>query len=332
MFRPKFLMSVMLVAVMLLAPRLSLACSEVFLAEPVVSARNFDLMTGQGEIRVSPPKQAKASTYVAKGASPLRWTSKYGSVSFNVLLPAKNQAYGVEQVAAGVDGMNQAGLKVGSYYLMDTGFPASDARPVLDVADWVQYLLDNFATVAEVVADARAGRYRLASVGTDLFEIKLHLFVHDRSGRSAILEYLDGKLVVIEDPVVRVLTNTPYAQSRAALPAKGAAWKYVPGGEKSLDRFLRGAYYLAHVPHLAKGREAVDTGLAVIQILSISPVIDHISTQWTIVSDIPGGRIYYRTLRAPSIKTIDLNQLQQEGWAPRSTPLGAEKTGGGSAS
>ena len=157
----------------MLAPRLSLACSEVFLAGPAVSARNFDFMTGLGEIRVSPPGQAKASTYVIKGLTPLHWKSKYGSVAFNILLPAKKQAYGADRVAAGVDGMNQAGLKVGSYYLFDAGFPAVDKRPVLDVADWVQYLLDNFATVAEVVADARSGRYRLASVGTDSVEVKL---------------------------------------------------------------------------------------------------------------------------------------------------------------
>lgn len=76
----------------------------------------------------------------------------------------------------------------------------------------------------------------------------------------------------------------------------------------------------------------MDTGLAVVQILSTSPVIDHICTQWTIVSDIPGGKMYYRTLHAPSIKTIDLKQLQREGWAPRTMPLGAQKAGGRSAS
>ena len=121
------------------------------------------------------------------------------------------------------------------------------------MADWVQYLLDNFATVGEAVADARSGRYRLASVGTDMVEIKLHLFVHDRGGNSAVLEYLDGKLVVHENPAVRVLTNSPYAQCCAALPSKGSAWKSVPGGAGSLDRFLRGAYYLAHVPPPGQG-------------------------------------------------------------------------------
>ncbi|MCF8043643.1 MAG: linear amide C-N hydrolase [Desulfarculaceae bacterium] len=253
MSKPKFLLIAMLAALTALAPQLGSACSEVFLAGPVVSARNFDFMTSLGEIRVYPPGQAKASTYVAKGFSPLRWTSRYGSVAFNLLLPAKNQAYGVERVAAGVDGMNQAGLKVGSYYLFKGRLPAQDARPVLDVADWVQYLLDNFATVGEAVADARSGRYRLASVGTDMVEIKLHLFVHDRGGNSAVLEYLDGKLVVHENPAVRVLTNSPYAQCCAALPSKGSAWKSVPGGAGSLDRFLRGAYYLAHVPPWPRG-------------------------------------------------------------------------------
>jgi len=320
MSKLKFLASLGLVVLAALAPQLSPACSEVFLVAPVVSARNFDFMTSRGEIRFSPPGQAKESAYVAKGASPLGWTSKYGSVAFNVLIPAKGRTGG--QVAAGVDGMNQAGLKVGSYYLWETGFPAPDARPVLDVASWVQYLLDNFATVAQAVGDARAGRYRLAKVGTDLVEIRLHLFLHDRAGNSAVLEYLDGKLVVHENPAVRVLTNTPYAQALAALPAPGSAWRSVPGGEKSLDRFLRGAYYLAHVPRLAKGREAVDTGLAVVQIISTSPVFDHIRTQWTIVSDIPGGRVYYRTLRSPSIKTIDLEEARRGGWLPRSTPLG----------
>ena len=325
MSRCKLLLCVLLAGLAALSPRLSLACSEVFLAAPLVSARNFDFMSGRGEIRVSPPGQAKASPYVSPGATPLRWQAKYGSVAFNVLLPAKGQPYGVDQVAAGVDGMNQAGLKVGSYYLMETGFPAPDQRPVLDVAIWVQYLLDNFATVAEAVADARAGRFRLAAVGTDLVEVKLHLFLHDRAGDTAVLEYLGGKLVVHQGPAIRVLTNTPYAQARAALPAPGAAWGPVPGGEGSLDRFVRGAYYLAHVPPLAPGRDAVDVGLAVVQILSTSPQFNHISTRWTIVSDLANGRMYYRTLHGPSLKSIDLGELAKKGWAAGSTPLGAAK-------
>lgn len=322
MTKLKFVAGLCLALLAALAPQLSPACSEVFLAGPVVSARNFDFMTSRSEIRVSPPGQEKASPYVAPGAAPLRWQSKYGSVAFNVLLPAKGQPYGVAEVAAGVDGMNQAGLKVGSYYLFETGFPAPDGRPVLDVASWVQYLLDSFASVAEAVADARAGRYRLAVVGSDLVPIKLHLFVHDRAGNSAVLEYLGGKLVVHQNPAARVLTNTPYAQAVAALPAKGAAWSSVPGGAGSLDRFLRGVYYLGHVPPQAQGRAAVNTALAVVQILATSPVIDHIATQWTIVTDIPGGLIYYRTLNAPSIKTIDCQELQRGGWASHRTLLG----------
>jgi choloylglycine hydrolase len=57
-------------------------------------------------------------------------------------------------------------------------------------------VLDNFATVAEAVADLRKEEFRVQTVilGTGR-AANMHLVVSDATGDSAIFEYVDGKLV-----------------------------------------------------------------------------------------------------------------------------------------
>ena len=61
-----------------------------------------------------------------------------------------------------------------------------DARPELPDTHWVQYVLDNFATVNEVVDAHRAGHFRVvAAWSNDLGYTKplgIHLAVEDTSG------------------------------------------------------------------------------------------------------------------------------------------------------
>ncbi|PRC52195.1 choloylglycine hydrolase, partial [Mycobacterium sp. ITM-2017-0098] len=85
-----------------------------------------------------------------------------------------------------------AGLAVNLLWLAESEYPADGAdRPAVALSLWGQYVLDNFATVAEAVAALTAtplhvvtievpGQNRLAT---------LHLALSDAGGDSAIVEY-----------------------------------------------------------------------------------------------------------------------------------------------
>ena len=70
-----------------------------------------------------------------------RWTSRYGSLTFNLV--------GYEFPWGG---MNEAGLSFSTMSLRESQSPAPDKRPPLQEPLYAQYLLDNCSTVEEVMA------------------------------------------------------------------------------------------------------------------------------------------------------------------------------------
>jgi penicillin V acylase-like amidase (Ntn superfamily) len=297
-----------------------LTCSEIYIEDnSIISARNFDFLFGDGIAVITPRGTSQKSAYANNDEKPLSWTSKYGSVIFNVKFPTKKSipasvnASGF--VLAGVDGMNEYGFKVGSYYLETLELPKADKRPALATASLMQYFLDNFKTVKEAVSDVKSEKYRViqvpADIKGDIMEIKLHFYIHDPSGDSAILEYINGKLKVHLNPPVRVLTNTIYDESLTILKNyEGFGGKmYIPGGTQSTDRFVRGAYYLKHLPAPKSPEEAIAYGFSTVQLMSESPGFEHGFTQWTIVSDVKNRKIFFRTVGNPQISFLDLNKL-----------------------
>ena len=120
----------------------------------------------------------------AAGSRSVRWTSKYGSVIA--------AAYDIGTA----DGLNEAGLAANLLYLVEAGYPQDDGkRPTLCISTWPQYVLDNFASVAETVEALAPDPFVL--LAPDLPNGKastLHLAVSDASGDSAIFEYVGGSL------------------------------------------------------------------------------------------------------------------------------------------
>ena len=119
------------------------------------------------------------------GANSLQWTSKYGSVV--------TSAFEI----ASTDGMNEKGLVANLLWLPETEYPVRDqSKPGLAITAWVQYMLDNFATVDEAVAFIDENTFQVVS---DLMPdgsrlATLHLSISDATGDCAIFEYTGGNL------------------------------------------------------------------------------------------------------------------------------------------
>ena len=133
------------------------------------------------------------------GKASLTWTSKYGSLVASVY------------EGGTADGMNEKGLVANMLYLAESEYPApTDTRPAVVITAWAQYLLDNFATVEEAVAELKKDSFRVVTVeAPNGAKGTVHVSISDPSGDSAIFEYVKGKLVIHHDMKFQVMTNSP---------------------------------------------------------------------------------------------------------------------------
>ena len=267
-------------------------CTRVVYAGPeqtVLTGRTMDWKEDpQSKLWVFPRGMRRNG---AAGANSLEWESKYGSVV--------TSAYDI----CTTDGMNEAGLAANLLWLAESEYPArTTGKPALSVSAWTQYVLDNFATVDETVAELSKERFRIDA--PDLpggKQSRLHLAVTDPSGDTAVFEYIDSKLHVYHDRKYQVLTNSPAYDLQLAI---GEYWQQVgglamlPGTNRSSDRFARAAFYIEAVEQSADPAIAVPTVMSVMRNVSVpygisTPGMPHISsTRWRSVCD-QKNRVYY---------------------------------------
>lgn len=245
-----------------------------------VFGKNYDWSFGDGLLVVN--KRGVAKTAVpAPGQRPASWMSKYGSVTFN--------QYGREFPHGG---MNEAGLVVELMWLDAARYPAPDERPALDCLEWIQYQLDRFDRVEDVVRHAE--EVRIAS------QAPLHYLVCDRSGACATIEYLDGKLVphTGRDLPVPALANHTYAESLRFLESAGKG--RVVEGRGSLERFARASALMKH--YAPENRKTpVEHAFGI-----LDSVAQGSYTQWSIVYDQGARRVYYKTRDNRKVRWVDL--------------------------
>lgn len=244
----------------------------------------------------------------AAGDGSLRWTSKYGSIA----------AAGYD--AGTADGMNEKGLVANLLYLGVAEYGTRNAaRPGLSILGWAQYVLDNFATVAEAVDALRAEPFQI--VGLTLpggFGATLHLAISDPSGDSAIFEYIGGKLVIHHGRQYQVMTNDPPFDQQLAL---NEYWKEIggqamlPGTDRAADRFVRASYYLAGLPQTSDPTAAVAGMFSLIRSVSVpfgvaTPGAPNIApTQWRTVADQRHRIYYFDSSSDPNVFWVDMAKL-----------------------
>ena len=252
-----------------------------------VMAKNYDWDVADGMLVVNPRGLAK-SALVADGEKPVRWTSRYGSVTFN--------QYGREFP---VGGMNETGLAMEVLWLSETEYPETGDRRSINTLQWVQYCLDSFRTVSDVVASAS----ELAIGGT----ATLHFLACDPTGNCAVLEFLEGKLVSRSERTLPLpaLTNNTYNDSLDYLNLTlGYGGEPVtPEGPGSLARYARAANG-AHSVRAGAGDQLINGTFAI-----LADVAQPDSTQWSIVYELQKGRVNFRTAGNNQVRTVDLSKF-----------------------
>jgi penicillin V acylase-like amidase (Ntn superfamily) len=262
-------------------------CTTFFLHKngQMVFGRNYDWMTDAGMICTNPRGLFKTSMKTQSGET-ISWVSQCGSITFN--------QYGKEFPTGG---MNEKGLVVELMWLDETQYPTPDTRPAIGVLQWIQYQLDNCATVDEVIATDK--KLRISSTGTT----PLHYLVADASGHVATIEFLNGKMVVNKgtDLAFPVLTNSVYSESAKLYKTAAANGEESSfgSGDNSLERFGKACSMVKQ--YLAGNIDKPVTDYA-FDILK--KVAQGSFTKWSIVYDLTNRAVHFRTERFGDIKTI----------------------------
>jgi penicillin V acylase-like amidase (Ntn superfamily) len=213
----RFLAGALAALAILLSSTPADACTRVLYTAPdgtVITGRGMDWAEDmRTNLWALPRGMARDG---ATGPTAPRWVSRYGSV-----------------VATGYDigtsdGMNEKGLVANQLFLAESDYGKPDGRPALSISLWAQYVLDNFATVAETVA----------ALGRETFQV--------------VTDSLpNGQLVIHHGKQYVVMTNSPIYDQQLAL---NAYWQgiggliFLPGTNRAADRFARASFLLGAIP------------------------------------------------------------------------------------
>ena len=244
------------------------------------------------------------------GENSLKWTSRYGSVV--------TSAFEI----ASTDGMNEKGLVANLLWLPETKYPLRDKnKPGLAITAWVQYMLDNFATVEEAVSYTDEDTFQVVSDmmpdGSRL--ATLHLSISDAVGDCAIFEYVGGRLTVYHNKDYKVMTNSPTYDKQLAL---NEYWKtigglsFLPGTNRAADRFARASFYINALPKTDDERIAVASVFSVPYGISTPESPEISTTQWRTVSESKSLRYFFESSLTPNTFWVDLRDLDFSEGAP----------------
>lgn len=288
------------------------ACSRVVYQGPrgmVITARSMDWSADiPANLWIFPRGMERNGE---AGSTSVKWKSKYGSVitsSWDIVSS---------------DGMNEKGLAGNLLWLSESSYPKFEkdkGKAGLAVTLWLQYVLDNFATVSEAVEFLRKEEFVVASTnipGTDIFAT-VHLSISDASGDNAIFEYVDGKLVIHHGKSYVAMTNSPIFEEQLAI---NAYWKGIPGTimlpgtNRAADRFVRASYYIDAIPKTDDTRVALASVFSVIRNCSVPFGISSeaepniASTRWRTVTDQKNLVYYFDNVLNPDVVWVEFSKI-----------------------
>lgn len=239
----------------------------------------------------------------------LTWKAKYGSIV----------ATAFDLIAA--DGMNEKGLGGHILWLTEANYgehPEGDTQ--LSQAVWLQYYLDNFATVEEAVEWTRQSNVKIRQLFDPTGHIVpvLHLALNDSTGDSAIIEYTDGEPTVYHDRAYQVMTNSPPFDQQLELVKQYSGLggdATLPGTTDAKDRFARASFYVSQQVQPKSQTEAIAAMYSIIRNCAQpyrKPDATHpeqSKTIWQVVLDQTKMRYIFESTNRPNIVWLDFASL-----------------------
>lgn len=353
-------LSVSLCAFVLFSSQPARGCSNVGLAGNgyAVTARTMDLPVNVGNVFAMGRVGDKNTTDLTaisgdKEINALSWVTEHNFVG---------QTWRGTSVLA--EGLNDEGLYAAYLYLEHfTKYPEynpADPRPATGVLDVVNYLLGTADSVSDVLE--RPGKVQVIKSavpamvpGKEGFftTVPVHLVLRDKSGKSAVVEWVKGEQVIYPDSGP-VITNSPpfgwqtiYAQQYDYV-TNWTEFAGIPGSWSPPNRFARAYQLVKHSPVPDSNAAALRTFLNVLESIQVPVGADTWPTGWKTLVDLNNLIYYFQPMYdfidiekdkmvaynpVTSWVTVDLNKVVLGGELPKEwisaaitpTPKGACK-------
>jgi choloylglycine hydrolase len=241
--------------------------------------------------------------------NPHKWTSKYGSLVVSAYDSGTHE------------GVNEKGLSAHALYLAEeAAFGERDPKlEAIGVMQWVQYYLDNYATVAEAVEAQKTFAFQIEPlILPNGYPTLVHVSLSDKSGDSAVIEYIGGTARIYHDRRFTVMTNEPTYDKQIENLKQYRTFggdKPLPGERTPTDRFVRAAYCASGLPQPADRDEGAAFLFSVIRHISVpfglgDPDRPNVaSTIFRTLQDLTGGMYYFESTYAPNVVGVDMAKL-----------------------
>ena len=266
-----------------------IACSDVLLnhsGRMIVSARTMDFADPlEAEVVVVPRGEKCQSIGLLDKQKYMRWVSKYGFVGTNLL----HRNYFT-------DGMNEKGLSAAGLWLNETVYPdisKYSPQKVVLIPDAIRWILGSFATVEQVKKALET--VVIGGIGIPpVFEedVPLHLSLHDKHKKNLVIEFINGSMLVYDNPY-HVLTNGPQFPDQIAnlaqyqnMTNKPEGMLGLPGDHDASDRFAFLYTLNRFVQRSKTHREAVNNVLHLInRVTLVNNEVQGGTTEYTVLRD-----------------------------------------------
>lgn len=255
-----------------------LYCSAFVLTRrDILLAKNFDWESGYGLIILNSKGETKKSVY--GNGSP--WISEFRSITFNHL--------GLQQP---LGGMNEAGLTIEELSTWPVDYSINERTPGLTEFEWIQYHLDKYSTVKEVISN-------INNSSILKFCFNIHYILADATGDAAVIEFINKKPVIYRKgslPFI-ILTNNNYGLLQRYLNRVPESHYNNLNMNNSQDRYLK-------IYSLLDNSSPSDSLREYISAVSILDSVSIEDTRWSLVYDITNRDIYFKTNICKSIQIL----------------------------
>lgn len=197
--------------------------------------------------------------------------------------------------------------------------PADKILSALDVGTWALGNFSNVQQVKQAIEKKEVEIWLPKIASMDNFTAPLHFALYDKQGGAIVIEFVNGKTEVYENPV-RVMTNDPpfpwhltnmnnysylsnldkntgqFNDLKVAATDSGTAQAGLPGIQTSVGRFVKAAYYSNFATKAANPDQAM---------LTLSHVMNNFDRPRGISADLPGTASKAESVGAGKISSED---------------------------
>ncbi|MBS0849252.1 linear amide C-N hydrolase [Citrobacter sp. JGM124] len=327
----------------------SAACSSLAITDKqnnIYHGRTLELSADLPSWLTYYPKNTHFQKKTPDGKNGISYDSKYEILAISTEVYFDGDDHNIFQ------GLNSGGLSFSANMVPEANLITPEEKyydktiPVTAIGEWA---LSNFSTVEEVKKAVENG-YFWAPVLKNFGNVKspLHYAFYDKKGGSIVVEALNGKLHVYDNPT-RAMTNGPdfpwhltnlnnYTQLtnvdrsssklgniQVTQPDSGIASSDLPSSDTSVGRFIRAVYYSSYALKGDSPAEAMNTLAHIMnrfdrtknitvdtisesQTVNAKPESEY--TVWTSLSDLTNGKMMIRGYKDINYSEYSLAQYK----------------------